>query len=86
VIGTIFVLAFNSTIDILSITDHNFRLLGLLSNEYLGLIAGQILGFYVFVLSKRPYDLFALFNKRPDVKFSMFQYANIQNFEKKITI
>jgi hypothetical protein len=52
----------------------------------LGLIAGQILGFYVFVLSKRPYDLFALFNKRPDVQFSMFQYANIQNFEKKITI
>lgn len=80
-------LAFNSTIDILSLdSESKIRKFGLLSLPYLGLIAGQILGFYVFVLSKRPFDLFALFNKRPDVKFSMFQYANIQNFEKKITI
>lgn len=59
---------------------------GLWSNLYLSLITGQILGIYIFVLSKRPFDLFKLFNKRPDVQFSMFQYARIENAEKKFTI
>ena len=73
VFGTVFVLTFNSTIDVMSFFKTSIVFTkGLLSVVYLGLIAGQIFGFYVFVLSKQPYDLFAMFNKRPDVKFSMF--------------
>ena len=39
----------------------------LLSETYLGLQILQMIGLFVFVLSKRPLDLFSTFSKRPDL-------------------
>ena len=36
----------------------------------------------VFVLSRDPKDLFGIFNKRPDVLFSLWQYAQDSNFQR----
>jgi hypothetical protein len=46
----------------------------LLSPTYLWLQILQMSGLFVFVIQKRPQDLFSDFSKRPDLMFSIFQY------------
>lgn len=58
----------------------------LVSPTYLELMILQMLGLYVFVLSKEPVDLFSTFCKRPDIQFSVFQYPRFCNAEKKIKL
>lgn len=42
------------------------------TTAYEALVLIQIIAAYIFVISKRPKDLFRHFNKRPDVQFSVF--------------
>ena len=40
----------------------------------------------IFIIFKKPQDLFKLFSIRPDVKFSIFQYPNFFYAEQKFKI
>lgn len=53
---------------------------------YYALNTAQITSMYIFILSKQPQDLFKLFNKRPDAQFSIYQYPNHDEVERKITL
>jgi hypothetical protein len=83
--GILQVILFNSFMDILFM----FKLEVLnpgKSPHYLWLLMGQILGFYIFVIFKEPRDLFSIFTKRPDVKFSIWQIAQTSVTDKKLEL
>jgi hypothetical protein len=44
------------------------------------------LSVFIFIVFKRPEDLFKSFNKRPDVQFSSFQNQNFFHAERKATL
>lgn len=46
----------------------------------------QLAAMFVFICSKQPVDLFKLFNKRPDVQFSIYQYPNFFHAERKYNL
>jgi hypothetical protein len=51
---------------------------------YLSITMLQCVCFAVFILAKRPIDLFEHFNLRPDVQFSIFQYAKLKNTKNRL--
>jgi hypothetical protein len=58
----------------------------LLSTDYLGLQILQSFSVIVFVTFKQPVDLFRVFNKRPDIQFSVFQYPNFFYAEQRLRL
>jgi len=58
----------------------------LLSPDYLGLQILQSFSVIVFVTFKQPVDLFSVFNKRPDIQFSVFQYPNFFYAEQRLRL
>lgn len=82
VIGTAALIAINAAIGGL------FR--SYLRNEssifYVFMMDAQVLFGFIFVISKRPRDILAWFNKRPDIAFSAFQYPNFTNALRKAKI
>jgi hypothetical protein len=96
-IGLFLVMSINTVIDVWSSVsiykdkfdaDGNFDLKPDLTTnpKILSALYIQILGCYIFVVSKRTVDYFAIFNKRPDAQFSIFQYAKYTETDKKIKI
>lgn len=59
---------------------------GLLGEIYLKLNFCELIGCFLMMCFKSPQDIFKLFNKRPDVQFSIFQYPNQLYAEQKIAM
>ena len=79
--GLIVVLLVNVAINVIQLADYEHS-----QTFYYLLQIPQIAAVYVFVLSKQPKDLFKLFNKRPDVQFSIYQYPNFFHAERKLAL
>lgn len=56
----------------------------LMGELYIAITMLQCVCFAVFVLAKRPIDLFEHFNLRPDVQFSIFQYAKLEHTNNRL--
>ena len=84
--GTLILMATQTGIVSFTNIDEEIKIYQDLSDDYLKLELIQIVIVYIFVLSKRPQDLFKSFNKRPDVQFSMFQYPIFFYAERKAAL